>query len=70
LLKSVSIVIEKKLEKITLKVGLSGHWGLKFRLTVVLGHLWSSTDQELQGICPKSIEVWAWYHRKFGENGT
>jgi hypothetical protein len=55
LLKSVSIVIEKKLEKITLKVRLSSYWGLKFRLTVVLGHLWSSTDQEIQGICPKSI---------------
>jgi hypothetical protein len=56
LLKSVSIVIEKKLEKITHKVRLSSYWGLKFRLTLVLGHLWSSIDQELQGICPKSIQ--------------
>jgi hypothetical protein len=49
------MVVVKKLEKNTLKVELSGYWSLKFRLTVVLGHLWSSTDHDLQGICPRSI---------------
>jgi hypothetical protein len=55
LLKSVSIVVMKKWKKNTLKVELSGYWSLKFRLTVVLGHLWSSIDHDLQGICPRSI---------------
>jgi hypothetical protein len=55
LLKSVSTVVMKILEIITPKVRLSGYWILKFRLTVVLRHLWSSTYQELQGICPRLI---------------
>ena len=55
MIKRVSMVVVKKLEKNTLKVELSGYWSLKFTLTVVLGHLWSSTDHDLQGICPRSI---------------
>ena len=53
MLKSVSIVVMKKWKKNTLKVELSGYWSLKFRLTVVLGHLWSFTDHDLQWNLPQ-----------------
>jgi hypothetical protein len=52
LLKSVSIVIEKKLEISKPKVGLSGCLKSEIGLPVALSHLWSSTDYDLQRICP------------------